>query len=124
MEGHRRRGRSGWLAVTTGLAGGDRIDGAEHVAAAVVLDHRRGGASLVDGDGDERAGEEALIELPHESVDIECAVLADAATRADGERGRELVLVDWACGGVRPRLGRRPTEQPAVRRVVVVLVEE
>src|SRR5215468_7876113 len=90
IEGHRRRGRCGWLAVATSLAGGDRIDGAEHVAAAVVLDDRRGGAGLVDSDGDERAGEKALVELPRGAVDIERAVFADAATRADGERGREL----------------------------------
>src|SRR5678815_560656 len=118
IEGHRRCGRCGWLAVATGLAGGDRIDGAEHVAAAVVLDHRRGGAGLVDGDGDERAGEEALVELPRGAVDIERAVLADAATRADGERGRELVLVDRTRDGARPCLGRRPAEQPAVRRTM------
>src|SRR5215207_9686811 len=79
IEGHRRRGRCGWLAVATGLAGGDRIDGAEYVAAAVVLDHRCGGAGLVHGDGDERAGEEALVELPRGAVDVERAVLADTA---------------------------------------------
>src|SRR5262245_51249568 len=110
IEGHRRCGRCGWLAVATGLAGGDRIDGAQHVAAAVVLDHRRGGAGLVDGDGDERAGEEALVELPRGTGDVERAVLADAATGAGGERGRELVLVDRTQGGVGPRLGRRPAE--------------
>src|SRR5512139_3508307 len=59
-------------------AGGDRVDGAEYVAVTVVLDDGRRRAGLVDRDGDERAGEEALVELPRGAVDIECAIAANA----------------------------------------------
>src|SRR6187431_1740457 len=86
IERHRRGGRGGRRGrLAAGLAGGDDIDGAEHVAAPVMLDDGRGAAGLVDGHGDERAGEETLVELPRGTVDVERAVLADAAAGADGE---------------------------------------
>src|ERR1700754_1206415 len=88
IEGHARCARRpSWLA--TGLAGGDGIDGAEPVALAVVLDDGRRGAGLVDGDGDDHAGEEVLVELPRGALDVERAVAADAAADARGERDRE-----------------------------------
>src|SRR5512141_3528064 len=107
IERHRRGGGLGGGARAAGLARGDGVDGAEHVAAAVVLDDRRGGAAQVDGDGDDGAGEEALVELPGRAGDVERAVLADAAPGVRGERGRELELVDGARARALPRLRRR-----------------
>ncbi len=56
----------------------------------VVLDDRRHGAGLVDGDGDgdEDTGEKASVELPRGAVDVERAVAANAAPRPRGQRGR------------------------------------
>src|SRR5215510_11709702 len=124
IERDRRRGRRRRLAMAPSLAGGDRVDGAEHVAVAVVLDDGRGGAGLVDRDGDDGAGEEALVELPRRAVDVERAVLADPAAGARGERGRELVLIDRTGDGLGPLLRGRPAEQPAVGCAVIMLVEE
>src|SRR5262245_3634012 len=75
--------------LPTGLSRRDDVDGTQHVAAVIVLDDRRGGAGHVDGDGDERAGEKALVELPGLAVDIKRAVPAHATPRTGRERGSE-----------------------------------
>src|ERR687890_782891 len=82
------------------------------------------GAGLVDGDGDDHAGEEALVELPRRAIDVERAVAADASPDACGERDREGGLVDRARGRARPRVAGQLAEQTGVRRAVVVLIEE
>src|ERR1041384_7868583 len=124
VEGHRWGGGRGGRAGAPGLARSDGVDGAEHVAPAVVLDDGRRAAGLVDRDRDDRAGEEPLVELQRRPVDVERAVLADAAARVGGERGRELVLVDRARARASPGRLRGLAEQPAMRRDVLVLVEE
>src|SRR5438067_1772641 len=82
--------------LTTGLARRDGVDGTQHVAALIVLDDGCGGAGHIDGDGDERTGEEALVKLPGLAVDIERTVPAHATPRTGRERGSELGFVDEA----------------------------
>jgi hypothetical protein len=72
----------------------DGVDGTEEEALAFMLDPRR--LVHVDeaaGDGDEAAGEEALVELPVVTVERQGAVAADTATGSDGEGVAELSLV-------------------------------
>src|SRR5690606_11752710 len=76
------------------FASGDCIDGTERVAASVVLDDGRRGTREVNRDGDDHAGQKALVELPGLAADVERAVLAHAATHSRGERGGERGLVE------------------------------
>jgi hypothetical protein len=84
--------------------------------AVVERDRIAGEAGVGGDDGDDAAGEEALVELPHATVEVDGAVLADAAAAMDGERSGERRLVDGAATRAGPRLGRGLAEQPAVRR--------
>src|SRR3979409_942786 len=114
----------GCRALASHLSRSDRVDGAKHVSPFVMLNDRRCGAGQVDGDRDHRTGEEALVELPGPTVDIEGAVLAHATPCVRRECRRERRLVDGARGRGRPHVGRRLAEQTAVRSPVVMLVEE
>jgi hypothetical protein len=58
-----------------------------------VLDARRAVEERA-ADGDDAAGEEALVELPVLPVHRDGRVRADAAALADGERVLELLLVE------------------------------
>ena len=87
-------------------------------------DRIAGEAGVGADDGDDAAGEEALVELPDVAVEVDGAVLADAAAAMDGQRGGERRLVDGAAARAGPRLGRGLAEEAAVRCAVVVLVEE
>src|SRR3954470_7086316 len=127
--------RAGWVErhggvalghrpLAAGLARGNRVDGAKHVATTVVLDDGCLGAGHVDGDRDHCAGEEALVELPGLAVDVEGAVLAYAAPGVSREGFGERRLVDRARDRAGPDRCRRLAEQAAVRCLVVVLVEQ
>lgn len=60
------------------------------VAVSVVKRDRLASEAGVRGDdGDDAAGEEALVELPDVAVEVDRAVLADATAAMDGECGGE-----------------------------------
>src|SRR6185437_7202622 len=130
VEVHRARGLVGGgpaarrpLAPCVAL----RIDGVEHQALALVLDPRRlTGRDEAASDGDDLAGEVALIELPEDAVDRDDVVARDAAPGALGERDAERLLVESALaggtGGV--HLHRALAHQARVGRGVIALVEE
>src|SRR5205085_11283994 len=103
---------------------GDRVDGAQRVAMAVVERDGIAGADEVVLDGDDAAGEEALVELPGVARDVDGAVLADAAAKVLEERGGEHRLVDGAALRRGPRVGRRLADEAAVRCEVVVIGDE
>jgi hypothetical protein len=83
-----------------------------------------GEAGMGGDDGDDATGEEALVELPDTTVEVDGAVLADATAAMDGERRGERWLVDGAAARAGPRLHWGLAEQPTVRRMVVMLVEK
>ena len=53
--------------------------------AVVERDGVAGKAGMGGDDGDDAAGEEALVELPDPTVEVDGAVLANAAAAMDGE---------------------------------------
>jgi len=77
-------------------------------------------------DGDDAAGEVALLQLPYDTVDAEGGVATDSTTLVHGQRRAQLGFVESVDGmiGTVPSSGRCATEQTRVRRLVVVLVEE
>src|SRR5260221_14419985 len=82
------------------------------------------GADEIVLDGDDAAGEEALVELPGAAGHVDGAVLANAAAKVLQERGGEHRFVDGAALRRGPRLRRRLAEEPAVRREVAVVGAE
>ena len=92
--------------------------------AVVERDRLAGEAGVCGDDGDDATGEEALVELPDATIDVDGAVLADTTAAMDGERRGERGLVDGAAGRAGPRVGGRLAVQAAVRRAVVVLVDK
>ena len=125
--GIERDGRRRDFAATAaaGARSGNRVGRPKGVAVTVVDGDRIAGEAGVRGDdGDDPAGEEALVELPDATVEIDGAVLANSAAVVDGERSSQRRFVDGAALCAGPRVGRRLAEQPAVGRAVIVLIDE
>src|SRR5215208_6306889 len=74
-------------AAASGARRGDGIDRLHRVAMAVVQRDGVAGADEVVLNGDDAAGEEALVELPGTAGHVDGAVLADPAAKALQERG-------------------------------------
>jgi hypothetical protein len=87
---------------------------------------RQAGIGQAATDGDDAAGEVALVELPVDAVDGHGGVASDATALGDGEGGAQALLVQIVSGtvGRLPERGGRAAEQACVRGLVVVLVEE
>lgn len=97
------------------------------MGAPLVLDPRR--LARIDeaaGDGDELAGKEVQISFPIGTVHRQGAVAPHAAARVNGQRLAQLLLVEAVDGPGRGFVHalRALAEQPAMRRAVVVLIDE
>lgn len=102
-------GRRGFAtARAAGARRRDRIGRPQWVAVPVVeRDGLAGEARVCSDNGDDATGEESLVELPDAAVEIDGAILADAAAAMDGERRCERGLVNGAAGRAGPHLGGR-----------------
>jgi hypothetical protein len=109
------------------LAGGvgDGIDGVKREAFAFVLDPGRLVVDEAARDGDDAAGQVALVELEVLAVNGDRGIPAHAPSVTHGQRSTELVLVEVVetRRGLRPDNAGLAAHEPSVRRRVVVLVE-
>src|SRR5439155_23374284 len=106
--------RSRAVAVARG------VHAVQVIAFALVLDVRDLGRVQPGAhDGDDAAGEEALLQLEGDPVDVERGVAADTTALVDSKRTAKDVLRDALLGGIAllagPDGAGSASEEPAVR---------